>query len=392
VADFPQTIYTMHRQNIADLFREKFEAEPLVVRSPGRINLIGEHTDYNQGFVLPAAIDKAIYVAVQKRNDDRLSLYAVDFEEVYEVALSDVAPQKTWATYPLGVVHQLQTRGYSIGGFNMVIDGDVPVGAGLSSSAAVECAVVFALDALFNLGISKMDMALMAQQAEHRFSGVMCGIMDMFASLFGKKDHAIQLDCRSLEYAYKPLLLGDYKLVLFNTNVKHALASSAYNERRQQCEQGVAWVRAHHPEVGSLRDVTPAMLAQYVQPKDALIYTRCKFVVDEIERLQAACAYLEAGNIAALGANMFETHYGLSQRYAVSCPELDFLVEAVRHNPAVLGARMMGGGFGGCTLNIVHQDAIEPLAHELAARYKTQMQLDLGIIEVATADGTGLVM
>jgi galactokinase len=154
----------------------------------------------------------------------------------------------------------------------------------------------------------------------------------------------------------------------------------------------VAWVRAYHPEVGSLRDVTPAMLAQYVQPKDALIYTRCKFVVDEIERLQAACAYLEAGNIAALGAKMFETHDGLSQQYAVSCPELDFLVEAVRHNPAVLGARMMGGGFGGCTLNIVHQDAIEPLAHELAASYKTQMRLDLGIIEVATADGTGLVI
>ncbi|TAD82252.1 MAG: galactokinase [Bacteroidetes bacterium] len=378
-------------EKVAQLFVQKYGQNPLVVQSPGRINLIGEHTDYNQGFVLPAAIDKKIVVALQKRNDDVISLTAVDFNEDYEVSLADVAPLKHWPTYPLGVVHQLQTRGYTIGGFNMIIDGDVPVGAGLSSSAAVECATIFALDALFNLGIGRMDMALMAQQAEHNFSGVKCGIMDMFASLFGKKDQVVRLDCRSLEYEYAPLELGNYKLLLFNTNVKHSLASSAYNERRQQCEQGVAWVQAHHPEVASLRDVSEAMLAQYVLPKDALVHQRCHFVVSEIARVQQACLHLAANQLETFGAKMFETHFGLSKQYAVSCPELDFLVEAVQGNPAVLGARMMGGGFGGCTINIVHHQHADALVQTLAERYQSQMHLPLTVYAVQTANGTGVV-
>ena len=253
--------------NLKKIFKEKYSDEPLIVRSPGRVNIIGEHTDYNEGFVLPAAIDKAIYVAVSKRSDERIHLYSIDYHQSFEVELQDIQPTKNWATYILGVVHQLVERGHEVGGFNLAIDGDVPIGAGLSSSAAVECAVVYALNELFALGISRMEMVLIAQKAEHTFAGVMCGIMDQFASMFGKKDHVIKLDCRSLAYEYRPLKLDGYKLVLFNTNVKHSLSSSAYNERRQQCEQGVAWVREQHPHVNSLRDVKMEMLRENVLPK-----------------------------------------------------------------------------------------------------------------------------
>ena len=377
--------------NLKKIFKEKYSDEPLIVRSPGRVNIIGEHTDYNEGFVLPAAIDKAIYVAVSKRSDERIHLYSIDYNQSFEVELQDIQPTKNWATYILGVVHQLVERGHEVGGFNLAIDGDVPIGAGLSSSAAVECAVVYALNELFALGISRMEMVLIAQKAEHTFAGVMCGIMDQFASMFGKKDHVIKLDCRSLAYEYRPLKLDGYKLVLFNTNVKHSLSSSAYNERRQQCEQGVAWVREQHPHVNSLRDVTMEMLRENVLPKDRLVYTRCKFVVEEIQRLLTACDDLESGNIAALGKAMFATHEGLSKEYAVSCAELDFLANAVKENDAVLGARMMGGGFGGCTINLIREDAIDTIVEQLTKDYKQATRLDMTTYIVTTAQGTSMV-
>jgi len=372
-------------------YKELFNQVPMLVRSPGRINIIGEHTDYNEGFVLPAAIDKAIYVAVGQRTDNEIHLYSVDFKEAYKVAISDLQPTETWATYILGVADQLIKRGYKIGGFNLVIDGDVPLGAGLSSSAAVECATVFALKELFALGIDRMEMVKIAQKAEHEYAGVMCGIMDQFASMFGKKDHVIKLDCRSLEYEYMPLKLNGYKLVLFNSNVKHSLASTEYNTRRQQCEQGVAWVKEHHPHVNSLRDVSIQMLQQYVLPKDELVFTRCKFVVEEIQRLLTACEDLKKGDIVSLGKKMFATHEGLSKEYEVSCEELDYLVNAVKHNPAVLGARVMGGGFGGCTINIIREDAVEGIVEKLAISYKAAMGLHLSSYSVQTDDGTSIV-
>ena len=371
-------------------YKELFGDEPLLVRSPGRVNIIGEHTDYNEGFVLPAAIDKAIYVAVGKRTDEEIHLYAVDFTESYSVSITDLQPTKTWVTYILGVADQLIKRGHNIGGFNLVIDGDVPLGAGLSSSAAVECATVFALNELFALGIDRMEMVKIAQTAEQVYAGVMCGIMDQFASMFGKKDQLIKLDCRSLEYEYKPLVLEGYKLVLFNTNVKHSLASTEYNTRRQQCEQGVAWIMQHQPEVHSLRDASLQMLTDYVLPQDGLIYKRCKYVVEEIQRLQNACAFLEKGDIVSVGKKMFETHDGLSKDYEVSCPELDYLVDAVKNNPAVLGARMMGGGFGGCTINIIREDAVDEISGQLGPAYQAAMQLQLSAHIVSIGEGTSV--
>jgi len=253
-------IVTQHnsfsKQELVSRFHYIFNAEPIVTRSPGRVNIIGEHTDYNEGFVLPAAIDKSIYVAVSKREDDQIHLYANEFDEALTFHLDELKTTKEkWPDYLLGVADQLRKRKYETGGFNLLLDGEVPIGAGLSSSAAVECATVFALNELFSLNLAKLEMVHIAQKAEHNFAGVMCGIMDQFASMFGRKDHVIKLDCRSLQYEYVPLNLQGIKIVLLNTNVKHSLSSSAYNTRREQCEQGVAWVRENLPEINSLRDI-----------------------------------------------------------------------------------------------------------------------------------------
>ena len=376
---------------IKQKFRELFGLDAtLEVKSPGRINVIGEHTDYNEGFVLPAAIDKYGHVAVSKRNDDLISLFAIEFDEKFETLISDIKPiQGKWTNYVLGVVDQLIKRNYQIGGFNLIVTGDVPVGAGLSSSAAIECAVCYALDQLFGLKLSKFDIAKISQVAEHTFPGVQCGIMDQFASVFGKEDHALKLDCRSLEYEEVPLVLKGYHIVLLNTNVKHSLASTAYNERRQQCTAGVKMVKAHVHEVISLRDVTVKMLDQYVT--DPLIYKRCRFVVEENERVHKAVEQMKAGNISGLGEQMFRSHEGLQHEYEVSCAELDWLVDAVKDNPDVAGARMMGGGFGGCTINIIKEGKIDELLNTISVNYEKAMGKKLSYYEAQTSDGTHLI-
>jgi galactokinase len=385
-----QTFSIAH--TVKNRYQELFSEQPLVVRSPGRVNIIGEHTDYNEGFVLPAAIDKAAYVAIGRRDDDAIHLYAEELDERFESSLSSLAPSdKGWPNYILGVADQFLKSGHQINGFNIVLSGDVPIGAGLSSSAAIECATGFALNELFQTGIPRLELVKMAQRAEHLFAGVRVGIMDMFASAFGKRDHVIKLDCRSLDFEYVPLKMDGIKIVLFNSNVEHSLASSEYNTRRQQCEAGVALIKKHQPNVNSLRDATMDMLHQYVEPVDALIYKRCKYVVEEKERLLQGCEDLRHGDIKALGKKMFQTHDGLSKEYEVSCKELDFLVDQVRNNEAVLGARMMGGGFGGCTINLVREEAIDSLVQETTAAYNQAMKLDLLTYIAQIEDGTSVL-
>jgi galactokinase len=377
--------------SIKERFVQRFGEEPLMVRSPGRVNVIGEHTDYNNGFVLPAAIDKAIYIGLSKRDDDKIVLYSEEFKEEERSTVPGVAiSQKHWANYILGVVDQLNKRGHKISGFNLNIDGDVPVGAGLSSSAAVECATAFALIKTFGLDIDRLEMVKIAQKAEHTFPGVMCGIMDMFASTFGKKGHVIKLDCRSLAYEYVPFQIEGYKILLLNTNVKHSLSSSEYNTRRQECAEGVRLLQEGGEKVDSLRDATLPMLEKHVKPKSETVFRRCKFVVEENSRLLAACDALKAGDWKTLGEKMHGSHEGLRHEYEVSCKELDFLVDAVRGNKDVMGARMTGGGFGGCTLNIVKEEAIEPLVADLSRRYEEATSLQLTPYIASPDNGTSL--
>ena len=377
------------KTELVNTFNTRFGGQPTVFRSPGRVNIIGEHTDYNEGFVLPAAIDKGIYVAISARKDDGIHLYSNEFNEMYEGSIEGLSKSnQQWANYILGVVAQMIKNGYQPGGFDLVIDGNIPIGAGLSSSAAVECATAYALNDIFQLGISKMDLVKMAQKAEHEYAGVMCGIMDQFASMHGKKDHVIRLDCRSLEYEYVPLQLQGYKIVLLNTNVKHSLADSEYNVRRSQCEQGVALVKAKYPQVNSLRDVTLKMLEELVKEEDKLIYTRCKYVVEENQRLLQGCENLIQGDLGALGKEMYASHEGLSKEYEVSCKELDFLVDYARREKEIIGARMMGGGFGGCTINLIQEDAVERLVEEMKVSYQNGMNKELTAYVAVIDQGT----
>lgn len=381
------------KQKVEDAFKKVFNTEPtLIVRSPGRVNIIGEHTDYNDGFVLPAAIDKAAYLAIGLREDDEIHLFAHDLNEKFSTTINEIKPigDVSWPNYIVGAVAQIQKLGTELRGFNAVLISDVPIGAGLSSSAAVESAVIFALNELLHLDLEKSVMIKMAQMTEHEFAGVRCGIMDMFASMMGKKDHVIKLDCRSFDYEYVPFDLQGIKVLLFNTNVKHSLASSEYNTRRMECEQAVKWVKEYEPEINSLREVTEGMLDKYVLPKSELIDRRSRFVVQEIARLQEGCEDLQQGNIEALGKKMFETHEGLSKMYSVSCRELDFLVDAVKNNDAVLGARMMGGGFGGCTINLVYEDKIDGLVESIKPLYEAAIGLPLTYYVASIEDGTSI--
>ena len=371
----------------------RFGSEPLVVRSPGRINLIGEHTDYNDGFVLPGAINKAVHVAVGKNNDQRIRLFASAYGQMVDIEMDEVkpSPMHSWVNYILGVVDQLAIRGLTVPGFNLVIDGDIPLGAGLSSSAAAECATAFALNHLFGFNIPRLELALLSQKAEHEFAGVKCGIMDQFASMFGMKGHVIKLDCRSLAHEYKPVKLNGYTIVLLDTQVKHALASSAYNKRREECEFAVRLMNQKYPHVRSLRDATMKMVNECVKPVGLHFYNRASFVVQEIERVEKACVDLEHNDLEAFGRKMFATHEGLRSLYEVSCAELDFLVDQVKDNPNVPGARMMGGGFGGCTINLVKSDQVADFASTSSAAYRTVFNMDLKSYMVSLEDGTSVV-
>ncbi len=386
-------------QDIRVSFQQCFNRDAtLVVQSPGRINLIGEHTDYNHGFVLPAAIDKCVEVAVAKRTDGTIHMHALDLNEL--VILKAIALQPhptTWVNYIIGVVVQAQKYLASAShdlnnGFDICLQGNIPIGAGLSSSAAVECAVLFALNEMYALRLTKMQMALMTQQSEHEFAGVKCGIMDMYASLHGKKDQVMLLDCANLESSYYPLVLQGYQIVLFDTQIKHELASTEYNTRRLECEKGIQLIQQKYPAVKTFRDVSATQVAECLQNNASLegtkVYERCKYVVDEIQRVQLAVKDLLAGDIAAFGQKMFATHQGLSELYDVSCPELDILVNAVTGNPHVVGARMMGGGFGGCTINIIKETEVDHIINTVSTLYNQKTKRQLKVYPVQIEQGT----
>lgn len=381
-------------QHVRNTFIQQFQIEPLIVRSPGRINLIGEHTDYNDGLVLPAAIDKAVYVAVQKNSRDLIRLVSLEYRDQVEVTLTDITPSssKPWTNYILGVVDQFQKRGFKVSGFDLVIAGDVPLGAGLSSSAAVECATAYALSEIFLFGLPRLELVKLAQLAEHEFAGVKCGIMDQFASVFGKLNHVIKLDCRSLEYTYVPLDLNGYEIVLFDSRVKHSLASSAYNKRREECETGVQLIQRQYPEVESLRDATLQQVEQCIKPVDPIVFKRCAYVVEEISRVEQACEALSNNDLKTFGKLMFQTHEGLSLAYEVSCDELDFLITEVRKFPAVIGARMMGGGFGGCTINLIARQEMKRVTDLVTLSYQKKFGVSPGVYHVTPSDGTAVLV
>jgi galactokinase len=380
-------------QKIRNRFKELFNAEPLLVRSPGRINLIGEHTDYNDGFVMPAAIDKEIVFAIGHSTSADSQVYALDFDQHISIDVKNPAKvnKPGWANYLLGVLFQIQQHGYSVSSFNCVFGGNIPTGAGLSSSAALECGFGFALSELFGFDIPRLNIVTMAQWAEHNYVGVKCGIMDQYASVMGREGNVILLDCRSLKHRYAPIDLDDHIIILCDTKVKHALVDSEYNTRRQECEEGVRILKKHYPQIQSLRDASLAMIKEHKDELKGKIYDRCLYVVSEIERVQNATRDLEANNLKAFGEKMYETHEGLSKLYQVSCAELDFLVEEAKKTGKVLGARMMGGGFGGCTINILKETDADEVISILTKAYKQKYNIDMPSYRVKIKDGTSLL-
>ncbi len=378
-------------KNIIQQFHQQFNKKPLVVAAPGRVNLIGEHTDYNEGFVLPGAVDKKIFVAIAKSNENVLNVWANQYKQQLSFNLDAIRPVEGWATYLLGMIYHFREKGFVISGVDVVIDGNVPLGAGMSSSAAVCSAFGFALNELFGLGLSRMEIALMGQKTEHVFASVKCGIMDQFASLHGKKGHVMKLDCRSLEYEYIPFDFPDYKIVLVNTMVSHSLASSEYNLRRQQCEEGVDGLKRHFPSIKSLRDVGHEQLEKYKNELTETVYRRCSFIINENKRLLQGCEFLKKGDLKSFGKLMFETHDGLSKWYEVSCKESDFLVEQAKRFDGLMGARQMGGGFGGCIINIVKTELIENFSKHMRDSYKKQFDVVPEIYITQIEDGARII-
>lgn len=379
--------------DIGEKYHQLFGNEFIVVRSPARINLIGEHTDYNDGFVMPAAINRETIFVVGDSSDGRSSIYSWKYNESFTVDIHDPKPvdAPSWANYLLGVLRQFVDKGYTIKPFNCVFGGNIPLGAGLSSSASVECGFAYALNELNGHNVPKIELIKMAQWSEHNFVGVKCGIMDQFASMMGAANQVIVLDCRSLEYTYSPLDLSDYAIVLCDTKVKHSLVDSEYNTRRNECEQGVAVLRKYYPEVTTLRNATEAMVVKHKDELNGKVFDRCLYVVQEIDRVQKAGKDLKEHNLVAFGKKMFETHEGLSKLYEVSCPELDFLVDQAKTFPGVIGSRMMGGGFGGCTINLVKRSEVNSFVENMQQAYRKTFAIDMEVYVVKVTDGTGLV-
>lgn len=378
-------------KKITTEYQNRYNTKPLIVKAPGRINLIGEHTDYNEGFVMPAAINKAIYFAMEKRNDDKIILNSIDYNDHYETTLKNIKfPQKQWSKYLIGIHFLLKDKNIDKG-YNCIFSGDIPLGAGMSSSAAIESGFIFSLNTLYNLNLNRLEMAKIGQKAEHKYVGVNCGIMDQFASLFGKKSKAIKLDCKNLNYEYVDLNFNAHTVLLCNTGVKHTLASSEYNKRRNECNEGVEFIKNKYNNINSLRDVTINMLDEFKNKLKPDIYKRCSYVIQENNRLQNASHHLNNNNLLSFGQEMYGSHYGLKDQYEVSCPELDFLVKNAQEFNGVIGSRMMGGGFGGCTINLIENSKLDQFKSFITSKYKNQYNIDCEIYEISAETGVEVI-
>ena len=374
-------------EELQSLFKQRFGNEGIAYTSPGRVNLIGEHTDYNGGFVFPGAIDKGIYAVIRLNGTDKVRAYSIDKEDYREFGLKEEdCPNMHWANYIFGVCREIQKRGYKIGGFDTVFFGNVPIGAGMSSSAALESTYAFALNELYNLNIDKFELARIGQATEHNYVGVKCGIMDQFASLFGKAGHLMRLNCATMEFEYFPFNPKGYKVVLLDTVVKHELASSAYNRRRESCENACAHIAAKHPKVKYLSDATMEMLNEVKNEISAEDFMRAEYVIGEKQRVLDVCDALEKGDYETVGDRMYGTHHGMSKLYEVGCEELDFLNDIAKEC-GVTGSRVMGGGFGGCTINLVKEGLYDAFIATAKEKFKAKFGHEPKVYDVIISDG-----
>jgi galactokinase len=377
---------------VADKFHKRFGAGPLLVVSPGRVNLIGEHTDYNEGFVLPGATDKAIVFALAPRADAVCHFVSQDFDQEFRCELDALhrSPLR-WPDYLQGVIDQFLRAGHKIRGFNCVFGGNIPIGAGMSSSAAIEGGLAFALNVMFHLGLDSLTLVKLAQKAENEFVGVRCGIMDQFINIHGREKKVLKLDCRSLTYELFPFEREDLRIVVSDTLVRRELAGSEYNVRRRQCEDGVNLLKSYRPEVRSLRDVDLELLQAHQAEFDPVVFRRCDYVVRENIRVAEACRDLLGGDFKSFGERMYDSHAGLRDDYEVSSAELDSLVEAASKVPGVLGSRMMGAGFGGCTISLVESAAVPEFEARVSRDYQAATGQAPKIHVIKIEAGTHLV-
>jgi galactokinase len=379
-------------QNTTDFFKETFGNTPdKIVLSPGRINIIGEHIDYNDGYVLPAAINKIVCFAFEINNSNTANIQAIDLNEsvLIDITKEEIVSDVVWTNYLRGVLFQLKLKGYKIGGFNCAFSSNIPIGSGLSSSAALECGFLFGINELFNLGIKSIDIALMGQSAEH-WVGINCGIMDQFSSVMGLENKVIKIDCRTLDYTYHDADFVGYSLILFDSNVQHSLFTSEYNNRRMECDEGLRIINDNYPEINSFRDCNEELLIGLKSKMTDNVFRRSLYAVKEIKRVIEACAALDKGDIKTLGKLMFETHDGLSKDYEVSCAELDYLVDLAKAEEDVIGSRLMGGGFGGCTITLVKKGRENAIKEKFTKLYADHFNIELKIYDVKVSNGTSL--
>ncbi|UII78718.1 galactokinase [Flagellimonas sp. CMM7] len=370
-------------------FQTTFQDSDVVIESPGRINLIGEHLDYNGGQVLPAAINLKVRLNFKKNGTRKCNCYSKNYDNHFEIDLDKVEiSEKEWHNYFLGVVHFIvQAHPNKIKGFDCIVESDLPIGSGISSSAALECGFAKGLDALFSIGLSDDELVTISRDAEHHFVGTKCGIMDQFAVVKGKKGKLIRLDCNDLSFQYIPANIEPYSIVLLNTNVSHNLATSEYNLRRQECDEALIAIQEKYPEYDVLAHVPEVKAKEFESILPFKIFDRLLYVVQENARTIAASEALETGNLEAFGQKLFESHEGLKNLYKVSCGELDFLVDFAQEYKGVIGSRMMGGGFGGCTINLVHKDRMDSFITEAALAYNLKFNIRLSSFTVAIGDG-----